>query len=91
MSEQKWNKIGDVVGAAGGSEATSGKKLYQVRLRGAVLYREGIYIHHLIIKTCVKFKFLTIISEIIALSFSSFVSVFCPVNVRFCKLNFLYL
>ena len=43
MSEQKWNKIGDVVGAAGGSEATSGKKLYQVRLRGTVLYREGIY------------------------------------------------
>ena len=34
MSEQKWNKIGDVVGAAGGSEATSGKKLYQVGLRG---------------------------------------------------------
>lgn len=37
MSEQKWNKIGDVVGAAGGSEATSGKKLYQVRLRGTML------------------------------------------------------
>lgn len=29
MAEQKWSKIGDVVGAAGGSESTSGKKLYQ--------------------------------------------------------------
>ena len=29
MAEQRWDKIGDVVGAAGGSEATSGKKLYK--------------------------------------------------------------
>jgi len=29
MADQKWTKIGDVVGAAGGSESTSGKKLYQ--------------------------------------------------------------
>ena len=29
MAAQKWEKIGDVVGAAGGSEATSGKKLYK--------------------------------------------------------------
>jgi len=29
MAEQKWNKIGDVVGAAGGTEETSGKKLYR--------------------------------------------------------------
>ena len=29
MSDQKWSKIGDVVGAAGGSQTTSGKKLYQ--------------------------------------------------------------
>jgi len=29
MAEQKWSKIGDVVGAAGGSEKTSGKKLHQ--------------------------------------------------------------
>merc|ERR1712013_476026 len=28
MAEQKWDKIGDVVGAAGGSTETSGKKLY---------------------------------------------------------------
>jgi len=28
MAEQKWDKIGDVVGAAGGSSETSGKKLY---------------------------------------------------------------
>jgi len=29
MGDQKWTKIGDVVGAAGGSEKTSGKKLHQ--------------------------------------------------------------
>jgi len=29
MADQKWTKIGDVVGAAGGTESTSGKKLYQ--------------------------------------------------------------
>lgn len=29
MAEQKWDKIGDVVGAAGGTEATSGKKLHK--------------------------------------------------------------
>jgi len=29
MAEQRWDKIGDVVGAAGGSEATSGKKLHK--------------------------------------------------------------
>jgi len=29
MSAQKWEKIGDVVGAAGGTEKTSGKKLYK--------------------------------------------------------------
>jgi phospholipase A-2-activating protein len=29
MAEQRWDKIGDVVGAAGGTEATSGKKLYK--------------------------------------------------------------
>ena len=29
MAEQKWEKIGDVVGAAGGSTASSGKKLYK--------------------------------------------------------------
>ena len=29
MAEQRWDKIGDVAGAAGGSEATSGKKLYK--------------------------------------------------------------
>jgi len=29
MSGQKWEKIGDVMGAAGGSQATSGKKLYK--------------------------------------------------------------
>jgi len=28
MAEQKWDKIGDVVGAAGGTAETSGKKLY---------------------------------------------------------------
>jgi len=28
MAEQKWDKIGDVVGAAGGTTETSGKKLY---------------------------------------------------------------
>ena len=31
MADQKWTKIGDVVGAAGGSESTSGKKLYQAK------------------------------------------------------------
>ncbi len=29
MADQKWAKIGDVVGAAGGTEKTSGKKLHQ--------------------------------------------------------------
>lgn len=29
MAGQKWEKIGDVVGAAGGSQETSGKKLYK--------------------------------------------------------------
>merc|ERR1719234_2060033 len=29
MADNKWTKIGDVVGAAGGSQKTSGKKLYQ--------------------------------------------------------------
>jgi len=29
MADQRWDKIGDVVGAAGGSEATSGKKLHK--------------------------------------------------------------
>jgi len=28
MSSQQWNKVGDVMGASGGSEAESGKKLY---------------------------------------------------------------
>jgi len=28
-SKSHWNKIGDVVGASGGSQASSGKQLYQ--------------------------------------------------------------
>lgn len=27
--EEKWNKVGDVMGAAGGTQATSGKTLYE--------------------------------------------------------------
>jgi phospholipase A-2-activating protein len=33
MAEQKWNKVGDIVGATGGSQQTSGKTLYEGKVK----------------------------------------------------------
>ena len=33
MAQQKWNKVGDIVGATGGSQQTSGKTLFEGKVR----------------------------------------------------------
>lgn len=38
-SEGTWNKVGDVMGAAGGTQANSGKTLYEGKVKKNLLYK----------------------------------------------------